>query len=68
MNFKGHISNKTDVGRWLVMEKADLNNDQKLDLMLGSCISTVRSKNPKKQKYWDDKKVAYLMLKSKYQH
>ena len=65
MNFKGHVSSKTDVGRWLVMDAAPIDGNSSPDLILGSCISTLRDAKASKQKYWEDKKVSYLTLKSK---
>jgi hypothetical protein len=65
MKFTGHVSSKTDVGRWLVMDESDINNDKSPDLVLGSCITTLSDLKSVKLNYWEDKKVNYLTLISK---
>jgi FG-GAP-like repeat len=41
--FVPHSSSKTDVGRWMVMETADYDQDGDEDLLLGSCLENKKN-------------------------
>ena len=66
-NFKfiPRISEKTDVGRWLVMDAGDFDNDGDEDILLGSCIGVPLKVEPKIWHAWNDSKATLLLLENK---
>ncbi|AWV98142.1 FG-GAP repeat domain-containing protein [Arcticibacterium luteifluviistationis] len=64
LQFKPYISNKTDTGRWLVMEKGDFDGDGDIDIILGSHLINLMVERETLIK-WKNAQVDLMLLENK---
>lgn len=64
LNFSPFISNKTDIGRWLVMEKGDFDSDGDMDIILGSHLINLMVERETLLK-WKNEQTDLLILENK---
>lgn len=64
MKFKPYLSKDTDLARYLVMEKGDIDADGDMDVMLGAHMVPFLV-NDQMQKQWRDAQIQLVLLKSK---
>lgn len=64
LKFKPYISNKTDSGRWLVMEKGDFDADGDMDIILGSHLINLMVERETLIK-WKNAQVDFMVLENK---
>ena len=62
--FKSYTLPESLLGRWLVMEKGDIDKDGDVDLLLGSFILPPGRENISLVKKWVDNKVDLLLLEN----
>jgi hypothetical protein len=60
-NFEAFLSPKTDVGRWLVLESGDFDQDGDIDLVLGSHLVPIMVDKESMEK-WRSQRVDLLVL------
>ncbi len=62
--FQAHTCEASSLGRWLVMEKGDVDEDGDMDIMLGSFLLPLAKEHDDIMDRWRDEKINLLFLEN----